>query len=154
MNIDVSPAANLAVPDPPTNFTELNTLDNFPLLGRHGQSCSTSLVQPHIPLKSPTASLPYHLFPASSPTISKEEKSQNKFTTPISLSSLEDIAPRQTFIDIVDIYYRHLYPLCPLVHRPSFSHDLASCRDESDKEFLIFVLSLSKFDQMGKKIIW
>lgn len=59
--------------------------------------------------------------------------------------SLEDIAPRQTFLSIVSLYFHYLWPLLPIVHRPTFSHDLLNRRDERDEAFLAFVLSLTSY---------
>ncbi|PWN50445.1 hypothetical protein IE53DRAFT_95384 [Violaceomyces palustris] len=59
--------------------------------------------------------------------------------------SLDDIAPRQTFLSIIALYYHYLWPLLPIVNRPSFSHDLVNRRDERDDTFLAFVLSLTAY---------
>lgn len=59
--------------------------------------------------------------------------------------SLEDIAPRQTFLSIVSLYFHYLWPLLPIVDRPTFSHDLLNRRDERDEAFLAFVLSLTSY---------
>lgn len=59
--------------------------------------------------------------------------------------SLEDIAPRQTFLAIVSLYFHYLWPLLPIVDRPTFSHDLLNRRDERDEAFLAFVLSLTSY---------
>jgi hypothetical protein len=40
-------------------------------------------------------------------------------------------------------YLRYLYPLVPVVHRPSFLRDLSGDRDLEDKEFLVVLLGLS-----------
>ncbi len=59
--------------------------------------------------------------------------------------SLEDVAPRQTFLAIVSLYFHYLWPLLPIVDRPTFSHDLLNRRDERDEAFLAFVLSLTSY---------
>ncbi|CAO1616363.1 unnamed protein product [Sympodiomycopsis kandeliae] len=59
--------------------------------------------------------------------------------------SLDDVAPRATFLSIISLYFHHLYPLMPIVHQPSFSHDLISRRDERDGDFLSFVMSLTAY---------
>ncbi|CBQ70179.1 conserved hypothetical protein [Sporisorium reilianum SRZ2] len=59
--------------------------------------------------------------------------------------SLDDIAPRQTFLAIVSLYFHYLWPLLPIVDRPTFSHDLLNRRDERDQAFLAFVLSLTSY---------
>ncbi len=59
--------------------------------------------------------------------------------------SLDDIAPRQTFLAIVSLYFHYLWPLLPIVDRPTFSHDLLNRRDERDDTFLAFVLSLASY---------
>lgn len=59
--------------------------------------------------------------------------------------SLEDVAPRQTFLSIVSLYFHYLWPLLPIVDRPTFSHDLLNRRDERDEAFLAFVLSLTSY---------
>lgn len=59
--------------------------------------------------------------------------------------SLDDVAPRATFLSIISLYFHHLYPLMPIVHQPTFSHDLITRRDERDSDFLSFVLSLTAY---------
>lgn len=59
--------------------------------------------------------------------------------------SLDDVAPRATFLSVISLYFHHLYPLMPIVHQPSFSHDLITRRDERDADFLSFVLSLTAY---------
>ncbi|PWN20050.1 hypothetical protein BCV69DRAFT_313250 [Microstroma glucosiphilum] len=59
--------------------------------------------------------------------------------------SIDDIAPRATFLSVISLYFHHLYPLMPIVHQPSFSHDLITRRDERDDDFLSFVLSLTAY---------
>ncbi|GAC93641.1 hypothetical protein PHSY_001206 [Pseudozyma hubeiensis SY62] len=59
--------------------------------------------------------------------------------------SLDDVAPRQTFLAIVSLYFHYLWPLLPIVDRPSFSHDLLNRRDERDHAFFAFVLSLTSY---------
>ncbi|TKY88044.1 hypothetical protein EX895_003140 [Sporisorium graminicola] len=59
--------------------------------------------------------------------------------------SLDDIAPRQTFLAIVSLYFHYLWPLLPIVDRPTFSHDLLNRRDERDQAFFAFVLSLTSY---------
>lgn len=59
--------------------------------------------------------------------------------------SLDDVAPRATFLSVISLYFHHLYPLMPIVHQPSFSHDLITRRDERDTDFLSFVLSLTAY---------
>jgi hypothetical protein len=39
-------------------------------------------------------------------------------------------------------YLEFLYPLIPVVHRPSFRHDLLRNRDVNDKDFLVLIISL------------
>ena len=43
-------------------------------------------------------------------------------------------------LDIFALYLRHLYPLVPIIHRPSFSQNLLERRDERDEDFLAFLL--------------
>ncbi|KAN0063684.1 hypothetical protein ACQY0O_003733 [Thecaphora frezii] len=59
--------------------------------------------------------------------------------------SLDDIAPRQTFMSILALYFHYLWPLMPIVDRPSFSYDLMARRDARDETFLAFVLSLTSY---------
>lgn len=59
--------------------------------------------------------------------------------------SLDDVAPRATFLSIISLYFHHLWPLMPIVHQPTFSFDLLTRRDERDSDFLCFVLSLTAY---------
>jgi hypothetical protein len=50
--------------------------------------------------------------------------------------------PRDLVRLILDDYVTHVYPLIPVVHRPSFEADLEANRDVHDAEFFILIISL------------
>jgi hypothetical protein len=54
---------------------------------------------------------------------------------------LEDIAPRDMLLQIIQLFFDFVYPLTPCVHRPSFMADLASRREERDPLFFALVMS-------------
>lgn len=67
----------------------------------------------------------------------------------------DTLCPRALLLEMLQDYLMYLYPLIPVVHRPSFRRDLLQCRDAQDDVFLGFVLALcaavmgilpSKFD--------
>lgn len=54
---------------------------------------------------------------------------------------LEDIAPREMILQIIQLFFDFVYPLTPCVHRPSFMADLSSRREERDPLFFALVMS-------------
>ncbi|KAF8558233.1 hypothetical protein OG21DRAFT_1220439 [Imleria badia] len=54
---------------------------------------------------------------------------------------LQDIAPRDTISLIIAIFFDFVYPLTPCVHKPSFTADLHSHREERDPLFFALVMS-------------
>ena len=54
---------------------------------------------------------------------------------------LEDVAPRETIMLIISLFFDFVYPLTPCVHKPSFMNDLANRREERDPLFFALVMS-------------
>lgn len=54
---------------------------------------------------------------------------------------LEDVAPRDTILLIVALFFDFVYPLTPCVHKPSFMADLHARREERDPLFFALVMS-------------
>lgn len=54
---------------------------------------------------------------------------------------LEDVAPRETIMLIISLFFDFVYPLTPCVHKPSFMNDLAMRREERDPLFFALVMS-------------
>ncbi|KAH8114312.1 fungal-specific transcription factor domain-containing protein [Phellopilus nigrolimitatus] len=54
---------------------------------------------------------------------------------------LEDVAPRDTIMLVVSLFFDFVYPLTPCVHKPSFMADLHSRREERDPLFFALVMS-------------
>lgn len=54
---------------------------------------------------------------------------------------LEDVAPRETIMLIISLFFDFVYPLTPCVHKPSFMADLHSRREERDPLFFALVMS-------------
>lgn len=54
---------------------------------------------------------------------------------------LQDIAPRDTISLIIALFFDFVYPLTPCVHKPSFTADLHSHREERDPLFFALVMS-------------
>lgn len=54
---------------------------------------------------------------------------------------LEDVAPRDTIMLIVSLFFDFVFPLTPCVHKPSFMADLHSRREERDPIFFALVMS-------------
>lgn len=57
-------------------------------------------------------------------------------------SSVEELCSRDLLKRILLDYLEHLYPLIPVVHRPSFRRDLCEDRDLYDSDFSCLVLGL------------
>ncbi|THG99410.1 hypothetical protein EW026_g2939 [Hermanssonia centrifuga] len=54
---------------------------------------------------------------------------------------LEDIAPRDTILLIIALFFDFVYPLTPCVHKPSFMADVHARREERDPLFFALVMS-------------
>lgn len=54
---------------------------------------------------------------------------------------LEDVAPRDTMLLIIALFFDFVYPLTPCVHKPSFMADVHSRREERDPLFFALVMS-------------
>jgi len=59
-------------------------------------------------------------------------------------SQIEEIAPWSTISFYIRLYLGYLHSLAPIVHRPSFSQDLAMRRDRSDKDFGALCLGIGE----------
>ena len=47
---------------------------------------------------------------------------------------LEAVLPRDLMLQIISLFFHYLYPLIPLVHRPSFEADIEDRREEREGE--------------------
>jgi hypothetical protein len=54
---------------------------------------------------------------------------------------LEEIAPRDIVLLIINLFFDYVYPLTPCIHKPSFMADLQSRREERDALFFALVAS-------------
>ncbi|OSX60017.1 hypothetical protein POSPLADRAFT_1148942 [Postia placenta MAD-698-R-SB12] len=54
---------------------------------------------------------------------------------------LEDVAPRDTMLLIIALFFDFVYPLTPCVHKPSFMADVHSHREQRDPLFFALVMS-------------
>ncbi|ODO10748.1 hypothetical protein I350_01345 [Cryptococcus amylolentus CBS 6273] len=57
-------------------------------------------------------------------------------------SGLDEIVPGPTIEKIVNLFFDHIYPLTPCIHRPTFIIDLAERRDRSDPVFFALALNV------------
>ncbi|WVQ71704.1 hypothetical protein IAR50_001245 [Cryptococcus sp. DSM 104548] len=57
-------------------------------------------------------------------------------------SGLDQIVPGPTIEKIVNLFFDHVYPLSPCIHRPTFITDLAERRDQSDPVFFALALNV------------
>ena len=55
--------------------------------------------------------------------------------------TLEDVAPRDTIMLIIALFFDFVYPLSPCVHKPSYMADLHARREERDPLFFALVMS-------------
>lgn len=60
-------------------------------------------------------------------------------------AQIESIAPWDTITFFIGLYLGYLHSLAPIVHRPSFSQDLATRRDRWDKDFRALCLGIGEF---------
>lgn len=53
--------------------------------------------------------------------------------------------PRPLFELMIKIFLNQIYPVCPIVHRPSFVRDLEAHRERHDRDFFAFCIRLCGF---------
>lgn len=97
----------------------------------------------------PSLDHPTPAFPFSTPTLSAPfsrdaAASAAGPTAPIRSSSpvLEDITSFSNISFFISLYLRYQHALVPIVHKPTFSADVALRRDRTDQEFRALLLSL------------
>jgi hypothetical protein len=54
---------------------------------------------------------------------------------------LEDVAPRETILLILALFFDFVYPLTPCLHKPSFMTDIHARREERDPLFFALIMS-------------
>ncbi len=58
---------------------------------------------------------------------------------------LEDVTSWANISHFISLFLQYLYPLLPLVHRPTFAEHLATRRDLRDTDFRALLLSIGKY---------
>jgi hypothetical protein len=93
-------------------------------------------------VNSGSGSLPsdYQQWPLSSHTVSTR---RSPSTSCVQTSIGEELCSRHLLKRILSDYLEHLYPLIPVVHRPTFRRDLCENRDLYDEDFFGLILCLS-----------
>lgn len=81
---------------------------------------------------------PENLFPAGAANGGKHD-------TPRPEPQLEDVTSWAHVAHFISLYLQYLWPLLPLVHRPTFAENLATRLDVRDTEFRALLLSLVAF---------
>jgi hypothetical protein len=61
---------------------------------------------------------------------------------------LEDVASWTSISHFVSLFLQYLYPLLPLVHRPTFAENLATRRDLRDTDFRALLLSIGELHHL------
>jgi hypothetical protein len=59
---------------------------------------------------------------------------------------LEDVTSWANISHFISLFLQYLYPLEPLVHRPTFAEHLATRRDKRDMDFRALLLSIGELD--------
>lgn len=76
----------------------------------------------------------------------KKEVTNSLYSIPVHLITttikIEHLCPHHIFITIFEDYLQYIYPITPIIHRPSFMSKVASRQHESDPAFLRLCLSL------------
>lgn len=58
---------------------------------------------------------------------------------------LEDVTSWANISHFISLFLQYLYPLLPLVHRPTFAEHLATRRDKKDMDFRALLLSIGQY---------
>jgi hypothetical protein len=84
----------------------------------------------------------------SLPTQNMTMLNPHSFSQPLALKrepQLEDVTSWANISHFISLFLQYLYPLLPLVHRPTFAEHLATRRDMRDMDFRALLLSIGKF---------
>lgn len=57
---------------------------------------------------------------------------------------IEDVTDWSTVTFFTSLYLKYNHALCPILHKPTFAHDLATRRDKTDRQFRSMLLGLGK----------
>lgn len=80
-----------------------------------------------------------------SPNSNRLPRPSERFYTSLKSPELdiEDVTDWSTVTFFASLYLKYNHALSPIVHKPTFAHDLATRRDKSDRQFRSFLLGLS-----------
>ena len=99
---------------------------------------------------SPASADPFNTYPLYNWSAAYKQQSHLPVPPPSALPPLsyyyrphrlEDVAPRDTIMLIINLFFDFVYPLTPCVHKPSFMADLHARREERDPLFFALVMS-------------
>lgn len=91
---------------------------------------------------SPLSYSPCSLTPAES-LVANGSSVDNGAATIGPRNRTDELCSRELLLQIMDDYLEHIYPILPIVHRPTFRAGLARSRDVSDPEFSALIVCLA-----------
>jgi hypothetical protein len=65
--------------------------------------------------------------------------------------SIEDVTDWSTITFFASLYLKYNHALSPIVHKPTFAHDLATRRDKTDRQFRSLLLGLGESATLPKR---
>ncbi|WRT64046.1 uncharacterized protein IL334_000974 [Kwoniella shivajii] len=120
--------------------------------GQQSQNHGSGSLPPyHVPGSSSYTSPAHNIQPLAYPT--PTNSSPRYLSKPVymyvehpynPLNPLEQVLPRQTIYQIIDLFFDYIYCLIPCLHRPTFTHDLNIKREErsGEDEWAALVLAI------------
>lgn len=81
-----------------------------------------------------------------SPNSNRLPRPSERFYTSLKAPELEieDVTDWSTVTFFASLYLKYNHALSPIVHKPTFAHDLATRRDKHDRQFRSFLLGISE----------
>lgn len=110
-----------------------------PVGGQAAGSTSATRLSPSLPS------------PRWQPTLLQSHPSQ------VSNNPLDRILPRGLLLHIIDLFFDYIYPLIPVIHRPTFSRDVDDHREERKDEgewtHMVLILVASTLVQVPRSFV-
>lgn len=105
------------------------------------QSEGSSGPNAHNPVEGQNGPMQWRLSPNSNRLPRPSERFYMSLKAPD--LEVEDVTDWSTVTFFTSLYLKFNHALSPIVHKPTFAHDLATRRDKTDRQFRSFLLGLS-----------
>lgn len=112
----------------------------MPMVGSSSTAASARFPPQQHPGQPPTT----NSSPADWPLQSKSTPTSSQHHKKLAIPQLEDVVSWSDLCYFISLFLKYLYPLMPIVHRPTFSEGLATRLDIRDSSFRALLLSIGE----------